>query len=413
MRLLSKLSFLILFVGVAFTSCDRDNIDQTITPSVEFEPEVVVVNNLITALTTTETDGLELGCLYIEYPFELLLEDGSTVEVFDLEGFETAADQEPPFQAVDFVYPLTVSTDEGESFVVNGGEELGVLFGSCIPEEGWDDTSTSNGGYTIPAFLFEELCFDLVYPVDVADADETPYTANSEAELIDLLATTANLSFVLPITVVDEAGTEVMIESVAGFYDLYYSCDGVTPPGTEGGIVIDFSDLDSANCDFESLAIEYPYTVLTDGGESITVENENQEAALILGDEEYTIQYPFNLVDADGTVTTINDEMQFIELILPCLVVIEEPETCNTPAHVLLYFNQSFCGTVVYNNQLIAEGVTYEITSFDDYINLYGMYQNQIDAIDIIYPISVTTPEGTVLTFNSDEEVCAFVDACG
>jgi hypothetical protein len=420
MNLLFKLSGALLLAGLLLTSCTKENTDEIIIGEVNYEPEEVVVNNLMNALTTTETDGLELGCLSIDFPFTLLLEDGSTVEVFTLEEFEAAASMEPPFQVVDFVFPLLVTTEDGTSAQVNNNEELGLLFGACIPDDGWDDTTTSSGSYTIPAFLFEELCFDLIYPVEVMDADENTYTATSEAGLIDLLATTPNLSFVLPITVVDDAGDEHLIETVAGFYDLYYSCEGVIPPGTEGGIVIDFSELDSTDCDFETLAIQYPYNVVTDAGELITVENENQEAALILSGAHYTIQYPFNLVDADGAVTTINDEMEFIQLILPCLVVIDDPAgPCDTDAHVLLFFNAHNIFTVFdcpfdinYPVDVTVDGTPVTLNSVDDYFAETGA-PNNIGGVELVYPITVTVAaDGSTVTLNNDQEVCAFIETC-
>lgn len=408
MKHFSKLSFLFLFVGLLFVSCDRDNLDETTIPDPGFEPEVVVVNNLITALTTTTNEGFELGCLSIDYPFELLLEDGTTIEVTTDEELEAALSQESPFQVVDLVFPLTVTTEDGESAQVNSNEELGVLFASCIPDDGWDDTTTSSGNMVIPAFLFEELCFDLVYPVDLQDADDNAYVAISEAELIDLIITVPGLAFALPLTVTNEDGEEVIVESVAGFYSLYYECDGNTPPGTEGGILIDLSQLDG-DCEFEDLSIQFPYDILTEEGESIIVENENQEAALILSGVHYTLVYPFSLVDADGAVVTVNDEMEFILLILPCLVEVGPSDPCNTPAHVLLYFNQT-CGVVNYPNQLSAGGTVYAINSMDDYFDVYNQFN--LDEITINYPISVTETDGVVSTFNSDAEVCAFIEDC-
>ena len=421
MKLLSKLSIFCLFVGLLFVSCDRDNIDETITPNPGFEPEVVVVNNLISALTTDMTEGLELGCFSIDFPFSLLLEDGTTVEVFDMDEFETVASQESPFQVVDFVFPLNVTTEDGESTQVASNEELGVLFGSCIPDDGWDDTTHSDGTITIPAFLFEELCFDLVYPVDVQDADENAYTANSEAELIDLLATTANLSFVLPITVVDEVGEETVIESVAGFYELFYACAGNTPPGTEGGIVIDLSDLDSANCDFETLIIEFPYNVLTEDGELITIEDENQEAALILSGTHYTVEYPFNLVAADGEVITINSDDEFIFLILPCLITIEGPvDNCDADAHVLLFFNAHNIFTLFpcpfdinYPVEVTIDGTAVTLNSVDDYFAETGAPFSIIGDVELVYPITVTSQEdGSTVELNSDDDVCDYITAC-
>lgn len=408
MKHFSKLSFLFLFAGLLFVSCDRDNLDETTIPDPGFEPEIVVVNNLITALTTTTNEGFELGCLSIDYTFELLLEDGSTIEVATDEELEIALNQEPPFLVVDFVFPLMVTTEDGESAQVNSNEELGVLFASCIPDDGWDDTTTSSGNMVIPAFLFEELCFDLVYPVDLQDADNNAYVAISEAELIDLIITVPTLAFTLPLAVTNEDGEEVIVESVAGFYSLYYDCDGNTPPGTEGGIFIDLSELDG-DCAFEDLSIQFPYDILTEEGESITVENENQEAALILSGVHYTLVYPFSLVDTDGTIVTVNDEMEFILLILPCLVEVGPSDPCNTPAHVLLYFNQT-CGVVNYPNQLSAGGTVYVINSMDDYFDVYNQFN--LDEITIIYPIAVTESDGVVSTFNSDAEVCAFIEDC-
>ncbi|MEL6274401.1 MAG: hypothetical protein AAFU03_04710, partial [Bacteroidota bacterium] len=140
-------------------------------------------------------------------------------------------------------------------------------------------------------------------------------------------------------------------------------------------------------------------------------EDENQEAALILSGEDYTIQYPFTLVDANGELMTINDEMEFILLILPCLITVGPSDPCNTPAHVLLYFNQTGgCGTVDYPNQLEANGIVYEINSMDDYFVVYNSVP--LNQIAIVYPISMTTSDGTTTTLNNDAEVCAYIESC-
>ena len=114
-------------------------------------------------------------------------------------------------------------------------------------------------------------------------------------------------------------------------------------------------------------------------------------------------------MDADGGVVTINDEIEFITLILPCFVEIGPSEPCAAPAHVLLYFNQS-CGVVNYPNQLSAGGTVYVINSMDDYFEVYNQFN--LDEIAIIYPIAVTESDGTVSTFNSNAEVCAFIEDC-
>ncbi len=418
MKFLKLSKILLLIIVVLAAACEKENFDEINVGTPDYQPEIVEVNTLITALQLSPNDGLEMGCISIQFPFDVILQSGISVTINSTTDFEAVANGED--QVVDFEYPIVVTTEDGENLQVNSSDELGILFGSCIPDYGWDDTTDSNGTFTIPAFLFAELCFDLVYPVDVEDASENTYTANTEAELIDLLATTTNLSFILPIMVVDEEGNETTIESVAGFYDLYYSCEGNTPPGTEGGLVIDLSELDSVDCNFESLAIQYPYNVITEDGESITVENENQEAALILSGQEYTIQYPFNLVDETGGVTTINNETEFILLILPCLITVEDPaEPCDTEAHVLLFFNAHNIFTIFdcpfdinYPVDVTVDGATVTLNDVYDYFDETGAPSN-IGDVELIYPITVTVAaDGSNVELNSDQDVCDFITAC-
>lgn len=320
------------------------------------------MNSLVKSVTTDDEEGLKLACLSIQFPLSLLLADGATLEVFTTAEFEAALSQEASVPAVDFVYPLTVATPEDGNVEVADVEELGLLFGACIPDAGCGETTTHY--------------------------------------------------FVLPIRVADEAGEERLIESAAGFYDLFYACGGNVPPGTEGGIVIDISQLDSTDCDFEQLTIASSYEVITEDGEVITVENENEEAALILSGEHYTINYPFGLVADDGVVITINSEEDFILLILPCLIDVGEPiDRCDNPAHILLYFNQGGdCGTVVYPSQLTAGGNTFELNTFEKYFSIYNAYP--WGEIDIVYPVSVTRPDGSILTFHNDEEACDHIAEC-
>lgn len=408
MSFINKLSFLTLCLSLLLLGCDRDNIDETFVPDPTFEPEEVVVNNLISALAASSDEGFELGCLSINYAFGLLLSDGSTIEVFSDEELEAALNQTTPAVVTDFVFPLNVTTDDGENTQIDSIGELAILFASCIPDHGWDNTSSSDGNYVIPAFLLEGLCFELVYPVNLQDANGNAYIANNEAVLTDLIIATPGMAFTLPLTVTTETGEEVIIESVADFYGLFYECEGNTPPSTEGGIPLDLSEL--GDCEFKDLTIQFPYNVTTEDGESITVTDENQEAALILSEVHYTIEYPFSLVDTSGTVITLNDEAQLIELILPCLIIIDTVDICDTPAHIFLLFFNSTCGAINYPAQLAAAGNTFGINSLEDYLTVYNQFG--INEISIVFPISVTKPDGTVATFNNDAEICAFIEEC-
>lgn len=417
MILLKNPRILLFFLIVLITACTKENLDEIVVEDPDYQPETVEVNSLILALRSNTPTGLDLGCVTIAFPFDLLLESDSTITITSEDDFNAASNQDPSDPVVDFVFPLNVTDNDGNLTQVDNINELGNLFGSCIPTDGWDDAHDSNGGtFTIPAFLFEELCFDLVYPVDVEDADENAYTANNETELIDLIATTTNLSFILPITVVDEDGNQTLIESVAGFYDLYYSCDGISPPGTENGTVIDLSDLEGTDCNFETLEIQYPYEVVTEDGELITVQDENQEAALILSGEYYTVKYPFSLVDENGEVTTINNEAEFIQFILPCIIDIGDPsDPCEiTDAHVLLFFNglniltvNKYEYDINFPVTLIVEGNQVVVNNEDEYLPAVGGSPFDVKPAEIVYPVTVTQ-FGRDIVLNSDDEVCQF-----
>jgi len=416
MILLKNPRILLFFLIVLITACTKENLDEIVVEDPDYQPETVEVNSLILALRSNTPTGLDLGCVTIEFPFDLLLESGSTITITSEDDFDAASNQDPSDPVVDFVFPLNVSYNDGNPTQVANINELGNLFGSCIPTDGWDDAHNSNGTFTIPAFLFEELCFDLVYPVDVEDADENAYTANNETELIDLIATTTNLSFILPITVVDDEGTQTTIESVAGFYDLYYACDGVSHPGTENGTVIDLSDLEGTDCNFETLSIQFPYEVETEDGELITVQDENQEAALILSGVYYTVKYPFSLVDENGGVTTINNEAEFIQLILPCIIDIGDPaDPCEvTDAHVLLFFNglniltvNKYPYDINFPVTLIVDGAPVVVNSGDEYLPAVGGSPFNVKPAEIVYPVTVTQ-FGRDIVLNNDDEVCQF-----
>ncbi|MEO0875724.1 MAG: hypothetical protein AAFY48_14095 [Bacteroidota bacterium] len=63
-----------------------------------------------------------------------------------------------------------------------------------------------------------------------------------------------------------------------------------------------------------------------------------------------------------------------------------------------------------YPNQITAGGIVYDINDIDEYFVVYNQYA--WDEIDIVYPISVTETDGTVVTFNSDQEICDYINEC-
>lgn len=412
MKFSITLNILLLFVATAFfTACEKDNLDEIIIEAPDYQPTINETNTLFLAMSasTNSAQGLELGCLSILYPFDMVLESGSTITISTESDFTAVIDTSAADPAVDFVYPLDILDSDGNNTQVNSIYELGSSFVACIPNSGWTYGSTSD---LIPAFSFTGLCFDLVYPVALEDLDGNTYTADDEADLIDLIATVDNLFFTLPITVTDAEGDELTIQSYDGFSNLVESCDGVgvNPPVViDGGIEV---------VGFGCWKLQYPFTLQLSDGTTLEIADEDEYITTILNaDDEFQVIYPFTLKSLlNGDEIDVTNDDDYIAALEACGVIISDPseEDCgSTPGHILLYFNEGSCYEINYPTQVQAGGNTYDLNSNEDYFNVFAMYASQIDAIDIVYPISVTDLEsGSEITFNNRDEICDYYQDC-
>lgn len=410
MKFSIRLNILLVFVALLFAACEKDNMDEIVIDEPDYQPEVNETNPLFLAMSTNNPEGLELGCLSILYPFDMALESGSTLTINSESEFMAAIDTTAVDPAVDFTYPLDILYSEGETAQVNSIEELGLSFVACVPVDGWDYGNTA--GNLIPAFSFTDLCFDLVYPVALEDLDGNAYTAENESALIDLSATVEDLYFTLPITILNVDGSEIEIESYDGFFNLVESCDGV---GVNPPVVID-GQIEVTG--FGCWELQYPFTLDLGDGTTVEINTESEYATTILNaDNEFQVIYPFTLKSLlnDDEIEVANDD-DFIAALEACGIIIDigDGEDCGTTeGHVLLFFNEGSCYTINYPAQVQAEGVTYTLNSTSDYFEVYSMYATQINAIDLIYPISVTNTEsGTENTLNNRDEICDYVNAC-
>ena len=407
--LTKKIAFFLLAV-LFLTACNKENVDEIIPGDPGYQPDTVVVNSLMLALVANPSGGLDLGCITINFPFSLVTQSGATVEINTEAEFEAATDTTAADPAVDIVFSLSITDSDGNTVQVNDDQELGVAFASCIPTFGWDTAAIS--GEILPVCLFDEyLCFDITYPVDLEDQDGNTYVAEDEDELIDYLATIEHLYFTLPMTVLKDDGTSLVINNIEEFFNAAMECEGITPPVVGGGIEVN---------GFGCYDLLYPFNVVTDNGDVVTINDANEYANLILTGVSVEIQYPFSLVNLAGETVVVNSFDDFIATLNECggfVIIIDTTDICDVEAHVLLYFNQgqgpTSCGYLInFPTQVEAEGTVYDLNDMFEYYNVYGQYSNQIDKINIIYPVSVTLSDGTILTFNNDNDVCQFIDGC-
>lgn len=412
MKFSTKLSILLLFAAACFTACNKENMDEILIKDPGYQPEEIKENNLFNALQTGNTSGaVTMNCITLEYPFELELRSGNTMTIRSASDLETAMSEAVADQAVDFVFPLNIVDARGESVQVRSNRELGRDYASCIPQQGWTAAMSTNE--TLPACLYGGLlCFDLVYPVGLIDEAGNTYTAANEDEFIDLFATTqSGLSFLLPITIVDEEGNETSIEGIDDFFSAAGQCDAVTPVVVGDGFVFQ---------GFACYQLAYPAEMLDENGNPITVNSADEYATLVLGGEALELQYPFSLIDSAGAVITVNDLQEYILALNDCgfeIIITNNTTTCGTPSHVLLFINRGGAAmgpcrfNINYPVTLVAGGATFIVNDIIEYYSVYNAYQ--LNEIELIFPVSVTVNlSQEVIEFADGDELCTYVDDC-
>lgn len=404
------------------SACNEENIDEIVPDEPTYQPESTEVNNLLTALRFNDAEGLDLDCITILFPFDLELASGNTVSINSESEFNAAIDSSGTDPAVNFIFPLDILNSDGENEQINTLEELGAAFIACIPTDGWDYSDTE--GDLIPAFAFDGLCFDLVYPVNLEDADGNTYTANDEAALIDLSATVENLFFVLPITVLDEDDNEIVIEDYDAFFFLVETCEnsGITPPiVVVGGIEI---------VGFACYELQYPFTLDLGDGNTLEINDEDEYATTILNaGEALELVYPFTLQSIlDSQLLTINNGDEYLQALAACGIDIEieeDDDPCDDIeeddpiAHTTLFYNAynifalySCPFTFEYPVQLDIEGTVFDINNVDDYLAAIGGNPFTPAFGSIVFPVTVIKEDDTTEELNSNTDVCVFINSC-
>ena len=405
---------------ITFTSCTKDPVSDSTTTEIPTEIDEDQYNPLLDNIENRDDleEGLNLGCFSIDTPFSLDV-DGTIVEINTFEDLENAFDFDSSDVAVnvDFVYPLAITYEDGETAELANGEALGEAFALCIPDEGWEQPDSTGFDGSFPAFLITELnsCYELVYPVTLQDFDGTTYTANSEDELVDLLATEEFLEFVLPISLDGEDGV-VTATTVDELFDLLIACQDQP---WEGGD----DDDEEYDCPLNigSIAcydLTFPVTFSTiDGGEEVINDYEELSAAMLNGNLANFV-YPVTLIEigTDESVTVNSDEE-----------LNEAIEACwegtggggggidSTGGEAIIFFLSGFdaeCYDVNYPVDVITiVGTQVTFGSVDDVTNALETGENFPDVL--VYPVSVTVIEtGETVTLDGAEDIFGLFENC-
>ncbi len=301
MKQIKYIAFSLLVFGLFFTSCTPENID---VEDVEIVVQDKTENNLVTRSNTTTENGVLLACLTIDFPFFVTTVNGETIEILDADDFEFAFSDTSNY-IVDFIYPLSITQEDGTSSTTNSIDELGELFASCIPDDGWN-----NAGF--PAFLIDdEYCINLLYPYNVTDLNDNIYEVDTEEIFVDLLATYGILYYEYPLIVVDNTtGAEQSVIDEADLFEALFSCDNANQPSDSiiwGGSLACYD-------------IVFPLSVILDDGSIVEVSTEEELTILQLDQNVVNLSYPITLEDpTNGTVFLVNDSNELGDYLLICV----------------------------------------------------------------------------------------------
>lgn len=156
-----------------------------------------------------------LGCYEIEFPFSVTTSDGSIVEITSHEDICNLMLQG---DVVDYVYPITLTDYEGNTYVVGTSDQLEELMIDCFDfgDGGWTgggldsidvwgpgEEFNDNFDLIILAFLsddYAENCFDINYPITLVTYEGNTATVSSDEAIIEY-SFDPSYSLVYPVSV--------------------------------------------------------------------------------------------------------------------------------------------------------------------------------------------------------------------
>lgn len=373
-------------VSLMFASCTKENkIIDTTDPIEGLDPTMLNDNPLFdNALPRNNEDGVDLGCLIIDYPFSLLI-DGVESEVDSDDDFESLLISLTDSSIVDFVYPVDITYEDGEASMIENAEELGEAFASCIPDEGWDVTIDSTSDNSFPAYLInsQESCFDVTYPVSMIDfhtGDEV--VANNQGEFIAALANVELfLYFTFPLNLEGEQG-EVTAENSEELWDLLLSCEYNGP----GGIDTTFNPSGEILC----YDIAYPFTLLLIDGSEVVVHDHEEYSVQMLNGQVLDFIYPITLIDSEGEELVVSDQSGLMAAFDACFDI-----TVLGPDLFILAAGDNYgdgnlgCYDINYPISIDVDGEIVEVNSTAEVIAI----GTSIPSAQAVFPISVTLTE--------------------
>lgn len=248
---MKALVLLLAFLSVTFYSCtDNNPIENEVQTSKSMSLRLAL-NVLKHTNKTVQTDTSETLCFEFVYPLTLSYNDGTTVTVNSQDALLTILNTETAELYIEAIaFPFQVQSN-GAVVTIENEDDFIALLESCGISEPADDISTFT-------------CFEMVYPFSVINQDGVVIVIDNEQELVDLFVspTTENyiVDFVYPLTVTQN-GETITINDMFEFTALIDACEIVGGGGcdcytdyqpvcidTGNGEIIEFTNMCMAEC---------------------------------------------------------------------------------------------------------------------------------------------------------------------
>ncbi len=214
----------------------------------------------------------ETSCYSIVYPISLQNQRGETITLSDEEAFNTAISVE----SHNFVFPFEIENEEEGVILI---EDIDALFEALFSCNTFD-ADTTIFDWEVG---FEYLgCYLLEFPFEIVLTDSTEISVNNHEEYCEFLFQGNIEDFVYPITLIDENGNSIEVNSQEELNENLEDC-------------------------FVNIDVDIPSTWI--------FSSEGSDELSELGIRCYDITYPFESYDfAEASIVEINDESELIDL---------------------------------------------------------------------------------------------------
>lgn len=149
-------------------------------------------------------DLLEIfeDCYEVVYPFDVADEDGIRYTIDDQAGLNEVLVNN---DGLKLIYPVDLISSDGETVTIVKENDFETLALDCFEE---------NSLSALEQILVKlKKCYELVYPMSFKSVDGQTYTVVDESELVRLFNEVDIKDVVFPISLLDDQGNEILVES--------------------------------------------------------------------------------------------------------------------------------------------------------------------------------------------------------